>query len=147
MATPMDDAVTAFQSFEASLVELPRIDDSDNESIGRVCAIFEKLNSTGVDLSVYDLLTARLYRSGIRLHDLWGEAVTGHARLRAWSKGKADEHKFGVLVLRTLALLRGLDPKPRILIDLSPTDFETDWRRAADAMERALELTTLVGAD
>ena len=30
------------------------------KSIGRVCAIFEKLNSTGVDLSVYDLLTARL---------------------------------------------------------------------------------------
>ena len=140
-------AVTAFQTFEAPLVELPRVDDSDNESIGRVCAIFEKLNSTGVDLSVYDLLTARLYRSGIRLHDLWADGVKTHSRLRAWSKGMADEHKFGVLVLRALALLRGLDPKPRILIDLSPTGFEADWRRAAAAMERALELTTLVGPD
>jgi hypothetical protein len=116
-------------------------------AIGRVCAIFEKLNSTGVDLSVYDLLTARLYRSGIRLHDLWTEACKSHPRLRAWSRGKADEHKFGVLVLRTLALLRGLDPKPRILIDLSPVDFEKDWRRAAAPMERALELVTLVGPD
>ncbi|HEY7953378.1 MAG TPA: DUF262 domain-containing protein, partial [Solirubrobacteraceae bacterium] len=34
-------AVTAFQTFEAPLVELPRVDDSDSESIGRVCAIFE----------------------------------------------------------------------------------------------------------
>ena len=67
--------------------------------------------------------------------------------MRAWSGGKADEHKFGVLVLRTLALLRGLDPKPRILIDLSPIDFEEDWRRAARAMERALRLITLVGPD
>jgi len=140
-------AVTAFQTFEAPLVELPRVDDSDNESIGRVCAIFEKLNSTGVDLSVYDLLTARLYRSGIRLHDLWTQAVQAHPRLREWSSGKADEHKFGVLVLRTLALLRGLDPKPRILIDLSPAAFEEDWRRAAAAIERALELTTMVGLD
>jgi hypothetical protein len=140
-------AVTAFQTFEAPLVELPRVDDSDSEAIGRVCAIFEKLNSTGVDLSVYDLLTARLYRSGIRLHDLWAEACKSHHRLRAWSNGKADEHKFGVLVLRTLALLRGLDPKPRILIDLSPVDFENDWRRAARAMERALELVALVGPD
>jgi hypothetical protein len=140
-------AVSAFQTFEVPLVELPRVDDSDNESIGRVCAIFEKLNSTGVDLSVYDLLTARLYRSGIRLHDLWSEACKTNPRLRAWSKGKADEHKFGVLVLRTLALLRGLDPKPRILIDLLPADFETDFRRASAAIERALELTTLVGAD
>lgn len=140
-------AVTAFQTFEVPLVELPRVEDSDSESIGRVCAIFEKLNSTGEALSVYDLLTARLYRSGIRLHDLWNEACKTHPRLRAWSKGKADEHKFGVLVLRTLALLRGLDPKPRILIDLNPVGFEEDWRRAASAIERALELITLVGPD
>jgi hypothetical protein len=140
-------AATAFQTFEAPLVELPRVDESDTESIGRVCAIFEKLNSTGVDLSVYDLLTARLYRSGIRLHDLWTEACKTHPRLRTWSRGKADEHKFGVLVLRTLALLRGLDPKPRILIDLLPVNFEADWRRAAAAIERALELITLVGPD
>lgn len=140
-------AVSAFQTFEVPLVELPRVDDSDQESIGRVCAIFEKLNSTGVDLSVYDLLTARLYRSGIRLHDLWSQACADHRLMRQWSKGRADEHKFGVLVLRTLALLRGLDPKPRILIDLKPEGFEEDWRRAAAAFERALELTTMVGSD
>jgi hypothetical protein len=140
-------AVAAFQTFDVPLVELPRVEDSDSEAIGRVCAIFEKLNSTGEQLSVYDLLTARLYRSGIRLHDLWNEACISHSRLRAWSKGKADEHKFGVLVLRTLALLRGLDPKPRILIDLNPIDFEEDWRRSASAIERALELITLVSPD
>lgn len=140
-------AVTAFQTFEVPLVELPRVDEGDSESIGRVCAIFEKLNSTGVDLSVYDLLTARLYRYGIRLHDLWDEAVKTHSRLKKWSKAKADEHKFGVLVLRTLALMRGLDPKPRILIDLQPENFEADWRRAVAAIERALELIELVGQD
>lgn len=138
---------TRFETFEAPLVELPRVDDSDSEAIGRVCAIFEKLNSTGVELSVYDLLTARLYRSGIRLHDLWSEAAASNARLNAWSSGKADTAKFGVLVLRTLALLRNLDPKPRILIDLSPVDFEKDWRRAAKAVDRALELLTNLGQD
>lgn len=140
-------AAAAFQTFEAPLVELPRVDDSDKDSIGRVCAIFEKLNSTGVDLSVYDLLTARLYRSGIRLHDLWNESCLAHPRLQDWSNGKADQHKFGVLVLRTLALLRGLDPKPRILIDLDPAEFEADWRRSSGAIARALELITNVGAD
>jgi hypothetical protein len=73
---------------KAPLVELPRVDDADNEAIRRACAIFEKLNSTGVDLSVYDLLTARLYRSGIRLHDLWEEACRRHQRLHVRSKGK-----------------------------------------------------------
>ena len=144
---PWTAAATSFQTFEVPLVELPRVDDSDGDAIGRVCAIFEKLNSTGVDLSVYDLLTARLYRSGIRLHDLWDGACREHERLRTWSGGKADQNKMGVLVLRTLALLRGLDPKPRILIDLAPAGFEDDWRRAAAAMERALELVTHVGPD
>src|SRR5439155_25947098 len=36
---------------------------------------------------------------------------------------------------------------PRILIDLLPANFEDDWRRAAAAIERALELITLVGPD
>ncbi len=141
------DVVNAFQSFEVPLIELPRVDERDQKSIGRVCAIFEKLNSTGVELSVYDLLTARLYRSGIRLHDLWKEACKENRLLNHWSQGKADTNKFGVLVLRTLALLRNLDPKPRILIDLGPEGFEPDWRRAVAAIDRALEIITNVGPD
>lgn len=140
-------AVSAFQCFEVPLVELPKVDEDDPHSIGRVCAIFEKLNSTGVELSVYDLLTARLYRHGIRVHKLWHEACRENERLRKWSAGKAENHKLGVLVLRTLALRRGLDPKPAMLIDLKPEGFAEDWKRAAAAMERALELVELVDED
>jgi hypothetical protein len=96
---------------------------------------------------VYDLLTARLYRSKIKLHDLWNEACDRNPRLARWSGGNADANKFGVLVVRTLALLRDLDPKPRILIDLEPKDFETDWKRAAKAIDRALEIIELTGKD
>jgi len=141
------NAITEFQTFEVPVVDLPPVEETNEESIGRVCAIFEKLNSTGVELSVYDLLTARIYPRGIKLHDLWEEACREHRRLAEWSEGKADTSKFGVLVLRTLALLRGLDPKPRILINLNPEGFENDWRQAAAAMERALELATHVSAD
>ncbi len=140
-------AVSHFQNFEVPLVELPKVDDADPKSIGRVCAIFEKLNSTGVELSVYDLLTARLYRHGIRLHRLWSEACKANERLRKWSGGKAENNKLGVLILRTLALRRGLDPKPAMLIELKPEGFEADWKRAAEAMERALELVELVDDD
>lgn len=144
---PWSSAVNDFQGFNVPLVELPMVSESDPEAIGRVCAIFEKLNSTGVELSVYDLLTARLYRSKLRLHDLWDRACAENERLRAWSEGKAETNKFGILLLRTLALLRGLDPKPRILINLRPEDFERDWMRAAGAMERALELVEHTGED
>lgn len=139
--------VTGFQSFEVPLVELPKVDDGDPSSIGRVCAIFEKLNSTGVELSVYDLLTARLYRHGIRLHKLWTDACHANARLKKWSEGKAEVNKLGVLVLRTMALMRDLEPKPVVLIELKPERFEEDWARAAAAMERAFELVEHVGED
>lgn len=123
------------------------MEESDPRSIGRVCAIFEKLNSTGVELSVYDLLTARLYRSDIRLHQLWDRACEQNKLLMDWSGGKADKNKFGVLILRTLALRRGLEVRASMLIDLKPESFQHDWERAAAAMNRALELVTLVGPD
>lgn len=141
------DVADRFQNFEVPLVELPRVAEDDTDEIGRVCAIFEKLNSSGVDLSVYDLLTARLYRSNIALHKLWDEACENNPLLDEWSEGKADKNKFGVLVLRVLALLRDLDPKPKILISLSPKNFEEDWRRAAKAMNRAIEIVTATHED
>src|SRR5262249_49615494 len=101
----------------------------------------------GVDLSVYDLLTARLYRHKIRVHDLWKESCRQHSRLNRWSEGKPDKNKFGVIVLRTLALQRDLETKPAVLIELKPEGFDEDWRQAATAVERALELLEHVGDD
>jgi len=141
------EAITDFQTFQVPLIELPQVADSDHDGVSRICAIFEKLNSTGVDLSVYDLLTARLYRKNIKLHTLWEESIKEHDLLESWSDGKADTHKFGVLVLRTMALLRNLDPKAKILINLEPKNFEEDWRTAAAAIERALEIITHVSSD
>jgi hypothetical protein len=46
-----------------------------------------------------------------------------------------------------MALMRGLEPKAKVLINLSPSNFEEDWRRASAAMDRALELVTHLGDD
>jgi hypothetical protein len=140
-------AVQSLLSFEIPVVTLPMVRDDDHDAVARICAIFEKLNSTGMDLSVYDLLTARLYRSKIDLHALWDEVVASNERLKKWSDGKADTNNLGVQILRTMALMRGLEPKAKVLINLAPKNFEDDWRRASAAMERALELVTYLGDD
>lgn len=139
--------VNGFLGFDAAVIELPQVSDADPDALGRVCAIFEKLNSSGVELSVYDLLTSRLYRSQIKLHDLWDEACKQHPRLNRWSNGKADTLKFGVQVLRVLALLRGLTPTPKELIRLNPDAFQQDWQRAAAGLERALEVAESISQD
>lgn len=142
-----NDLATNFAQFTVPLVNLPRVSEEDDEGIGKVCAIFEKLNSSGVQLSIYDLLTARLYPHGVKLHELWRAACARHKLLREWSGEKADTKKFGVTIIRTLALLRDHDPKPGTLIKLSPDGFEDDWERAADAVERSLELLVNTGPD
>mgnify|MGYP000029111661 CR=1 FL=1 len=141
------NVVQQFLSFEVPVIKLPQVNEDDQDSVARICAIFEKLNSTGVALSVYDLLTARLFRSSIDLHGLWDQANIDNPYLAEWSGGSADEHSFGVLVLRTMALMRGLEVKPKVLINLSPENFEQDWKRAAAAMNRALEIASHTGAD
>lgn len=131
--------------FQVPIIEIPKVRDADQEGIAEVCAIFEKMNSTGVSLSVFDLLTARLYRHGIDLHALWEEAVSEHALLAEFSGGDPDA--YGVLVLRTVALLRRQEVKSKALINLSPDGFEDDWRSAIDAMEKALTRVKAVHPD
>jgi hypothetical protein len=140
-------ALMEFHGFQVPVISLPQVSDDNPDDVGAVCTIFEKMNSTGEDLSVYDLLVARLYRDNIDLHKLWSESIEEHHDLRQWSEGKAENHKFGVLALRTVALLRGLDPKPRILINLSPKDFEADWQIATAAIESAIKRMSDITAD
>ena len=134
-------------NFGVPLTILPAIAEGDGEGLAAVCVIFEKLNSKGVALSVYDLLTARLYPSKVKLHELWEEAVAENLLLGEWSEGSADKHNFGVLVLRTMALMRDIDPKPKNLINLKPENFKEDWKRAAKAMNEAIEVVTNTGDD
>ena len=127
-------AIGRIREFLVPTIEIPKIPADDSARIAEVCAIFEKMNSTGVRLSVYDLLTARLYKYGIDLHTLWEQAAQEHDLLNQYSDGKPDE--YGVYVLRTIALLRGLDVKSATLINMKPHGFEDDWKRAAECMEK-----------
>lgn len=131
--------------FLVPTIEIPKIPADDPDRIAEVCAIFEKMNSTGVRLSVYDLLTARMYRYGIDLHALWKETVENYDLIRQASDGEPDE--YGVYTLRTIALLRGLDVKSKTLINLKPEKFADDWRLAVAYMEIAFKRIESTNSD
>lgn len=134
---PWTEAISRITSFPVPTLDIEKIDPDDPIEIAQVCAIFEKMNSTGVPLSVYDLLTARMYRYEIDMHRMWKETVAEHSLLNTYSDGKPD--RYGVYLLRTIALLRGLDAKSKTIINLSPKDFESDWKIAAKFTEQALQ--------
>jgi len=131
--------------FEVPTIEIPKIPSDDPERIAEVCAIFEKMNSTGVKLSVYDLLTARIYRYGIDLHALWQSAVEQNDLIAQFSGGEPDA--YGIFALRTLSFIRGTDAKSKTLINLTHENFEEDWQKAIGYIEKALERIVATNED
>lgn len=136
--------------FKVPVLYLPKIEANDKQKLGEVCTIFEKMNSTGVKLSVFDLLTARLYKDDIDLHKIWQDTVDSFESIRKLSEDNPD--LFKVLLLRALGLMRVLrdkdkdkgekeisDVKNRSLINLSPANFEEDWWTIAEYFNRAIE--------
>jgi len=142
---PWTEYIKRLHDFQVPIIEIPKVNPEDQEEIAQVCAIFEKMNSTGVRLSVYDLLTARMYRYNVDMHSLWEQSVARYSSLARVSDGKPDT--YGVFLLRTIALLRGLDVKSKTIINLSHEDFVRDWERAAKGMNEALQRITSNGPD
>jgi len=143
---PVRSALDPAIQFSVPVVELPQVEKDDLEGIARVCTIFEKINSTGSALTVYDLLTARLYPHEIDMRRLWEQSVEDLPRLAEWSGGSASDG-FGLVLLRTLALIRGKQPTPKEIVKLSAENFAEDWSRAASALEDAIKVSSDTSED
>ena len=120
-----------FLTYQVAVIEMPQ-----QTPLTTVVEVFERINRTGSPLGVFELLTARLWKDGIQLRDLWDKAIEAHPLLA----GSADEksERYPNFVLQVIALLRGKDCKRKDLILLQSDSFEEDWTRAASALEVAL---------
>ncbi len=97
---------------------------------------FERINRTGVSLSIFDLATAQLYSQEINLRDLW----------KSFEKNNKNVSNFldQVSILRVIALINDHEIRRKNLLDavnLKKEDFENSWQNAVkyicDAYERA----------
>lgn len=129
--------LNSFFNFQTTSMTLDKVAEDDENGIAEICAVFEKMNSTGVKLTVFDLLTARLYRSNISLRQLWNDAYQKYENLNAFSD--EDPGVYAVLILRIIGLIRGLDVKASNLINLKPINFVEDFKRATMALDKALQ--------
>lgn len=141
-----NEAVLRIRNARVPVVTIPKVKPNDYQRVREICDVFTKLNSTGTKLTVFDLLTARLYPE-VKLHDLWEDSLLSYPLLRRFAGGEpdieaAEPDDFGVLLLRTVALLRGQEVKSKKLIELGKENFEEDWNRACAGMEKALERVT-----
>lgn len=99
--------------------------------------IFERVNRTGVSLSLFDLVAARLYLQGLvkpTLHGLWREFGGEHPEL-------ADQIGSNAM-LRLVALLEGMELKKATLLHLDSLGrdgFLASWEKATECIVQAWE--------
>lgn len=136
------EAFSNVWQFSQPVLSLSKIEPGNTGQLEEICTVFEKLNSTGVTLSVFDLLTARLYPQDIKLDELWNRALEECEFLRRFEADKSD---FGVFLLRMIALKRGQEIKGKALIRLTSDGFEEDWAEAVHYLNEAFtRLTSLL---
>lgn len=112
--------------------QFPVVTLSEDTSLEAICNIFETLNNTGVRLSVFELLTARFWPSGVDLRGLLEEARADSDMLDAFG---LDPY----YLLQVLALRGGKNSCTRSsVLKLSPDEVTEHWSAAVSGVDGAL---------
>lgn len=128
-----EDRTEVFRNYKMPFIQL-----AADTPEGKVVRTFERINTQGLELGVFDILTARLWTHEIRLRDLWDGSVERYSIISKYAS-EIGEERFRELTLKTLALSRGGECKDQALRELDPDGFEDDWERATRLLDRALE--------
>ena len=137
------------EQYQISYIEL----DQQLE-IDKVCDIFTKLNSKGIQLDIFDLINALLKPKGLQLKHMWRDAAP---RLEF-----VDSNKLNVYILQVMSILNQAYCSPKYLYFLLPGQekpvrdrdgtrhkkvlvadtnvFTSSWNNAVEAIESAIKL-------
>ena len=135
--------------YQIAYIELER-----DLEVEKVCDIFTKINSTGIQLDVFDLINALLKPKGLQLKNLWRKAAR---RLEF-----VQTNKMNVYILQVMSILCQSYCSPKYLYYLLPgqekqirdekgkrdkeilikdmVEFEKRWTLAVKALESAIKL-------
>jgi len=120
-----------YQRFEKFMV--PVVTLSPETGKANIVNIFERINRTGVSLSLFDLAGARLYLKGVKLRDLWEAFERQHKPITEVVKPES--------LLKVIALLQGKEPRKGNLLDvidaLDENAFRDRWESAVEFIVRA----------
>jgi hypothetical protein len=113
----------------------PVVTLSENTEADALCTIFETLNSTGVKLSVFELLTARFWPENINLRELWETSCEAHPIIQDF---EVDPY----YVLQSIALVSRKTPscKRSDVLKLAPTDIEAWWQPVVSGLAAGLSI-------
>jgi len=129
--------------YEIPIVKLPETLTLDN-----VATVFEKINSKGTPLSLFDLLNARFILYKIGLKKLWEDTKETHENMRHWYDDFKNE-KVPIYVLQSISLFKKgflrrsevlrIDESYSVSGQFQKDEFLNDWNEMAKFVEEAIK--------
>lgn len=103
-----------------------------------IALLFERINRTGIKLSIFDLLTARLYKF-INLRTEWENAFNEKYWLKQIASNDIKNTKIPYYIIQGLALSEGMSIKARDIMKIDSTILnKTSWKKAVDILENKI---------
>lgn len=100
-----------------------------------IAMLFERINRTGIQLSIFDLLTARLYKF-INLRTEWEKVYNEKYRLKQITSNDIKNTKIPYYIIQGLALGNDMSIKAKDMIKI---DYKTlnkeSWEKAVNMLE------------
>jgi hypothetical protein len=134
-------------NYEFHMIELPSTD------LDVVATIFEKLNTTGQPLNIFEILTAKFYRK-VSLYDvdnlreIWQKTKEKYPLIKLFTKDEKD-NSLAILIFKAILLKKSIEEKDKetleckrknMLKDLSSDDIEKYWDKCVEFLEKSLNL-------
>jgi len=103
-----------------------------------IVLLFERINRTGIKLSIFDLLTARLYKF-INLRTEWESAFNEKYWLKQIASNDIKNTKIPYYIIQGLALSEGMSIKARDIMKIDSTILnKTSWKKAVEILENKI---------
>jgi hypothetical protein len=115
--------------------KFPLVTLNKNASTEAICTIFETLNKTGVRLSVFELMTARVWKDDIKLTELWKNACLQHPIF--------DDYKIDpYYILQAISLSSREHPscKKKDILSLSSRTIAEHWPKVVESLAYGLQI-------
>ena len=125
--------------------KIPIIHLSESISIESVAEIFEKINSKGTRLNIFDLLNAKFITYNIELRNLWNKTKSEYNNIKQLEEKNEGSEK---LILQGISLHKQNSVRRRKLLNLDQAyidpkfqknEFEEDWQNICKFTSKAID--------